>query len=295
MAVKSGHSGCSFLLRIMFGYRRIAPKLAQPVTVMRSPADTPRKTVLDRNLVRGSSVANILAFFMSAAGAVRMPFTQARLIALPPSERWTLVLQLSVICAVMYGLSWTAIDSLCGWDIGGLGEGKRPLRGWAAVVLATCLSLPLALVPVAYQSLTGLHFLSSSHAMGSGVAILGGVVAHLGIFGFHRGRPSGFRRAVLRRVQSPLASELLVLLIWSGVVVCAMVVPYLMAIAGSVAAFDVWLVSRLVFSTLLTLFGTSIFILLKYPDSVKNPVWIQTRAIVASILINFSLVGGMYS
>ena len=68
------------------------------------------------------------------------------------------------------------------WHVGSGGEARWP-HGMAAVVLASCLLVPLLGVPLASEHVIGVTFLPASHLTAGLVVLATGALGHLVMYG----------------------------------------------------------------------------------------------------------------
>src|SRR5437870_9303809 len=92
-----------------------------------------------------------------------------------------IVLHLTVLTAIAFGVLWSIAKRIFDWNWGA-GGGDTPPSAWAAVVLSLSMTLPLAFVPFVYQKITGVGLLSPLHWRAMFLVILFGAGSHLLIF-----------------------------------------------------------------------------------------------------------------
>ena len=107
--------------------------------------------------------------------------------------RITTSITLGVIAAACYGALWSAAEQMFKWRYGASGAPK----GWHAVVLSLCSSLPLAFLPPIFEHLTSMKIVSSEHLRASVAMIIGAAVGHILLLGTERPRFKGLRDRVL--------------------------------------------------------------------------------------------------
>src|SRR5207253_6719224 len=93
-------------------------------------------------------------------------------------DRLKVVLHLSVLTALAYGIVWSLSERVFGWTYGAGGGDVLP-AGWSAIVLSLSVTLPLALIPFLYQTVTHVRVLLPFHWRAMFLVILLGAAAHL--------------------------------------------------------------------------------------------------------------------
>ena len=73
-----------------------------------------------------------------------------------------------------------------------------------------------------------------------------------------------------------------------------MITTYRVVESGGFHHLDGGFLAKTVLSTLLFLFGVSVFILVRFPDSLTDRTWIQVRGVIGGLLLMFALSGGMF-
>lgn len=210
--------------------------------------------------------------------------------AFPLGDRLNILLHLSIITAVCEGVLWTGIEKTFDWNYG---PGPVTPVGIPAATLSLPLTIPAILVPVLYEDLVAKHILPPSHWHGAILALFGGAIAHLVVFGTDSSVYSGLRQIVLRRFDvESLKGELLATLVYAFVMVGLIAVPYRLATAPNSPVVSA--LGQPILASLLVFFGVSGYILLKFPESLHSPVWVHTRGIIAGIFMAVAICVGMY-
>jgi hypothetical protein len=200
------------------------------------------------------------------------------------------VLHLTLLCAIAYGILWGTADKwIFKWNYGA-GGGESLPSGWSAVVLSLSVTLPLALVPFLYQRITGIQVaLLPTHWEAMLVVVVTGAVGHLVMYGaksngvLQRFAPMGEYRS--------FDSGLLLEAIYSIVLFGCIVLPYRFVLNSHAQMRDLLLI-RLLIPCLAYLFGMMFFITFKYsPDDRKG---IELRGIFAGVLLMSCLCAAMF-
>lgn len=71
-------------------------------------------------------------------------------------EALGIVVYLTLLVAIFYGVLWIVTERILKTNYAAGGAGRMP-AGWAAVALSLSLTLPLGIVPIVYQRLTGVR------------------------------------------------------------------------------------------------------------------------------------------
>jgi hypothetical protein len=203
------------------------------------------------------------------------------------------VLHLTLVSAITYGILWSLAEQIFGWTWG-TGGGKTPPSGWAAVVLSLCMTLPLALVPFVYQKVTNMNLLSPLHWRAIFLVSLLCAGAHLAIFGPTSDVPGLRQRIAPTDPHTSLEAGLTMEAIFTVTIIGLLVLPYRLTVDRSESWVRIGL-GRVLLPCIVYFSGMVVFTVLRYPGSLTEPGWVQVRGIVAGLLIMFCLCGGMFS
>jgi len=113
-------------------------------------------------------------------------------------EALGIVVYLTLLVAVFYGVLWVLAEWIRKTDYGAGGAGRMP-AGWSAVVLSLTLTLPLGIVPVVYQRFTGVGIVYQLHWRAFFILVLLAAGCHLLIYGTDSEKPNGLRQRILPR------------------------------------------------------------------------------------------------
>jgi hypothetical protein len=244
------------------------------------------------NIDRWGSICSIVAFVSTGFGFLRQ--------MLPPapsapqfggSDRLLTILLLGLMAAVAHGILWSLVERFCGWTFGAGGHGKLP-EGWPAVVLSATMTIPLIVVPMAYQAFIRVPLVPPRHIAASAAILVTGALGHLLMYGSKWARFPGVRRRIMplrERLTLPIA--LLLEVIWTCVHFVSIALVYRIVTASNRD------VAHVILGPLLGagvfFFGIVTFILLRYPGSLKDRTWIQVRGVLAGLILLVALEGGM--
>jgi hypothetical protein len=207
--------------------------------------------------------------------------------------RLSAVLILGVCVAVFFGVLWAAFEKLFGWDFGAGGHRRLP-KGWAAIALSLSMTLPLVLVPLPYQSATGLRLLDPpSHWKGSILIILLGAAANLLLYGV--GSFAGLRRSILppEKRRPSFRSGIVMELVYTLAYFSLIVLPYRLLVEWPHSSFRDTVINRTALPAMGFFFGMAVFISIR-PESLSDRTWIQVRGIVAALLLMGCFCSGMF-
>jgi len=208
-------------------------------------------------------------------------------------EALGIVVYLTLLVAVFYGVLWIVAEWIRKSNYGAGGAGRMP-AGWDAVVLSLTLTLPLGIVPVVYQHLTGVAIVYQLHWRAFFILLLLGAGSHLLIYGTDSEKPNGLRQRILPEGGDPDYTRAVSMeAIYGLIFFSLMVVPYRL-IANPTQSLPDLVFGRTLLPALTFVCGMAFFIVIKFPRSMNDPIWIQTRGLVGGILTAFCLCGGMF-
>jgi hypothetical protein len=95
----------------------------------------------------------------------------------------------------LYGILWSVANRIFGWDFGE-GAGPDLPQGWEAVVLSLCTTLPLTIVPGAFEFITRKQIVLPSHYRASALMIVAAAIGHVLLYGTRGPRIRGLRDRV---------------------------------------------------------------------------------------------------
>ncbi|MBZ5680914.1 MAG: hypothetical protein LAO24_12495 [Acidobacteriia bacterium] len=210
---------------------------------------------------------------------------------LTTAERLNMLLHLSILTLIAHGLLWAGLERVLGWDYA---TGKTP-KGFRAVVMSLSLTVPALTVPLLYQSATAKTVVSSNHLHGAVFALAGGAIAYVVLFGVHDVVFPGVREVLLRRFgHRPLGAETLATLAYALILIVLIATPYRLLVAPQTPA-HIFL-GRPVWASLVTFFGVTAYLLLKYPNSVQTRgYWVHLRGFIAGMFTVVSVCTALYA
>lgn len=261
-------------------------------TTKRQRADADREWEALRRF--GTKAASVIATIVSLIGFAREilePSTAFPTIS--GAQRMNIIIIMGGFVGAAHGILWSCAERSFRWDYGAGGGGKLP-SGLPAVVLSLTLTIPLVLVPFSYQRLTGVRILLPDHWIGAVVVLLGGAAGHLLMYGV---RGSAFR-GLRSRLMPPIGNVGVLRAIVTEAVYAAayfglVAIPYRVLVATPLAPAG-GAGTRILFSSLVFVTGMATFIIVRYPQSLKDPTWVQVRGFLSGLLLPVCLCGAMY-
>jgi hypothetical protein len=247
------------------------------------------------NQICGAS--SILGFFGISAGPLLRGVGQyvPTWAPLTMAERLDMLLKLSIIILITHALFWVGLERLFGWDYA---TGRTP-KGFQAAVMSLSLTLPALTIPLVYQYATARAVVSSNHLSGAVLSVSGGAIAYLVLFGFGTdGRVfPGIREILLvrfRQHQHALWAEILATLAYALILIVLIAAPYRLLVLPASPALVSFAWPAL--ASLVTFFGLSAYILLKYPASLDtSSYWGFLRGIIAGMFTVVSVCTALYA
>jgi len=210
---------------------------------------------------------------------------------LTTAERLNMILHLSLLTLIAHGFIWVSLEKVFGWDYA---TGRIP-KGFAAVMMSLSLTVPALTVPLLYQSAMAKAVVSTNHLHGAVLGLAGGAIAYVVLFGIDDVVFPGIREILLHRFgQRPLTAETLATLAYALILIVLIATPYRLLVGPQTPA-HIFL-GRPILASLVTFFGVTAYILLKYPNSVrKTGYWVQLRGFIAGMFTVVSLCTALYA
>ncbi len=209
--------------------------------------------------------------------------------------RFSILLPLGVLAALVHAALWAITERVFSWKFGAGGSGLLP-HGWSAVALSLTVTIPLILIPPAYQAVARQKVTLPNHWVAALFVLPLCALAHVLMYGF----PSiGF--VGLSQMISPpagpttLGAGLARELVYSCTYFALIVFPYRLIVrpASSSIIFDD-LLRRTVLPAFVFVFGMMMFILLRYPESLNENTWVQVRGVLSGLFLLSCLCIGMF-
>jgi hypothetical protein len=204
--------------------------------------------------------------------------------------RFDVLLELSIAILIVHALLWVGLERLFGWDYS---TGPTP-KGLHAAIMSLSLTLPALAVPIFYEKLTARIVLPGSHLHGALLSVAGGAIAYMTMFGVDDQFPGVREFLLLRFRQSPLRAEILATLAYAFILVILVATPYrLLIFPLSPVYVDLGWPAL---ASLVTFFGLSAYLLLRYPDSLNtSSKWGFLRGIIAGMFTVVSVCTALYA
>jgi len=224
-------------------------------------------------------------------GRVLLTPTPASALQAGPGRLPTILL-LGGLAAAGHGILWSLAERGFTWKFGAGGSRTLP-QGWPAALLSVTQTIPLVLVPLAYQQLVGVPIVPHRHLLAGTCALAAAVLGNIAMYGTSSRGFRGVRR-MISPLRNPLTLKKAVELeaIWAFMHFTCTALVYRMVVAfpsGTVFSVAVAPVVGAAFF----FFGIVSFILLRFPGSIKERSWIQVRGVVSGIILLVALEGGM--
>jgi hypothetical protein len=200
-----------------------------------------------------------------------------------------LLLKVSIIVLIAHALSWVGLEWLFDWHYA---TGRTP-KGLHAVVMSLSLTLPALAAPLFFRALAPVPLVNHLH--GAFLSVAGGAIAYIILFGMDDRVFPGIREYLLRRFhQHPWWAEVLATFAYALILIVLIATPYRLIAQPRIPAYIDLGQAALV--SLLTFFGLSAYILLKYPESLETKShWGFLRGIIAGIFTVISVCTALYA
>ena len=240
------------------------------------------------------SICSIVGFVATGGTLVRGLFEASPGLPLPggPMRLFT-ILFLGLVAAVCHGVLWSLAERLFGWSFGAGGGTSLP-AGPSAALLSVTMTLPLLVVPFAYQRLTGVEVLAPRHLAAGGAVVVASACAHVFLYGARAIRFAGIRNIVfpiglgVDRRRAVLMEAIYTIVHFSSIVLVYRVIVE--SASGPLGTPVLWVTA---IPAMVFFFGVNIFIFLRWPDSAVDKTWIQVRGVIAGLLLLITLQSGM--
>ncbi len=240
------------------------------------------------------SVCSIVAFGFSGINWILWILKPSQgLTPLSSQDRLLTILFLGLAAAAAHGILWALSERVFHWHFGAGGGTSLP-QGWSAVLLSATMTVPLVLLPPLYAWLTHGGFVPRGHLLASCFVVVCAAIAHIILYGAKPIRFIGLKNLIfplgsppnrLRALQMESIYAIMhfgsIVLIYRAVVICQAGPLNTTPIFPTLISAAVWF------------FGVSVFINLKYPESLADRDWIQVRGVIHALMLTVALQGGM--
>jgi hypothetical protein len=209
--------------------------------------------------------------------------------------RFFVIAFIGVFCSVAYGILWNFADyRIFRWKFGPGGTDKLP-SGFSAFILSLTLTLPLAFIPQIYEIISNNRILPDYHWLAITVAIIGGCIVHLLMYGINSIGFVGIRAHIMPPIGNiGIIRAILTEVIWAVADFGSIAFTY-RVIVSFMSAEKTGIFALRVFSySLVFAAGMAAFITILYPHSLEDPKWVQVRGFLSGILLPICLSLAMY-
>jgi hypothetical protein len=192
-------------------------------------------------------------------------------------DRIQTTLILAGFAMLAYGIFWSIVCKICGWNYGEGAKSELP-QGWEAVVLSFCTTLPLAILPSTFELITRKRLVLESHWRASAFMIVAAAVAHLLLYGTRAPRIEGLRDRIFPQ-GSPLdlGKALWMEFVYTIVHFLSTVFVYQLALDPTLSVSNLWSVTvKTLLSAAIFFIGACSYIVARYPASLV-PVPVKRR------------------
>jgi hypothetical protein len=212
-------------------------------------------------------------------------------------ERALTAIVLGLFAAAAYGVFWRIIELIFGWQFGS-GIGGLP-KGLQAVALSLATTLPLLILPPAFQWLTSKQLVPPMHYPASFAMIIGAAAGHLLLYGTYTPEFRGLRNILLpfgidtADLSRAIAMEAVYAVVHfvSTVLVYQIILHVSNLSVPEIGA----AMYKTLFSGLIFFLGASSFVTLCYPESIIESHWVAIRGIVNGAILMVALTIGILS
>lgn len=248
----------------------------------------------DKTLNRVGSLLSIVGFVFTGSDFLkRMSIPPYSLNFISDTHRLYVLLFLGLVAAIAHAVLWTLAEKTFDWQFGG-GGGKVLPKGWQAVTLSITLTLPLVIVPPAYQLFTNDHIVLPHHFLAGGIMILTAACGHILLYGSRILNFAGIKNIIMPlRSSLNIRRALFMEFLYAFIHFSTIVLPYQIIVRIQYGSLDSSLLINTLISALVFFFGACICISIRYPESLRDPSWIQVRGVINGLILMVALTGGM--
>jgi len=208
----------------------------------------------------------------------------------PGKERLDTLLFVGLLVAIAGGISWSVIERIAGWTIGAGGSND----GWSAVAASMSMTVPLIVVPIVYQHFANTHLLLPRHLIAGAVIIVSNACGWIFMYGWRAVGLAGVKNIIEPMPPSPNWRKRATMeLVFTIVNFCSIVLIYRVIVDSQFGALTISIVEKVVVPAVVFFSGMAVFTLVKYPQSIVDPKWIEIRGVVGGTLLVITLTGGM--
>ncbi len=220
--------------------------------------------------------------------------TQDRTIMLDGMMRFYTLLVIGAVAAATYGTLWTMAEKMMGTSYDAGGNAILP-SGFPALVLSLTLTFPLVIIPRIYEMIFGLHILHSKHWTAAAIAILGGAIAHLMMYGINSIGFPGIRSWLMPPVGNvrylrAVFTEIIYALAYFGGIAFA----YRYVLAAISPQHPAIPFFRITLAAVAFVLGMATVIAVLFPKCLVDPGWVRLRGVLSGLIMPMCLSAAMY-
>jgi hypothetical protein len=244
------------------------------------------------NIDRWGSICSIVAFISTwSFGRVLLTPAPASALQAGPGRLPTILL-LGGLAAAAHGILWSLAERGFAWKFGAGGSRTLP-QGWSAALLSLTQTVPLVVVPFAYEQFAGVPITPRRHLLAGACAIAAAVAGNIVMYGTSSRGFRGVRRSISPlKKQLTLKKAVILEAIWALMhFICTAFVYRLVVALPTGTVLSVTIAPAL--GAMFFFFGIVSFILLRFPGSITERSWIQARGVISGIILLVALEGGM--
>jgi hypothetical protein len=261
------------------------------------------KNNFHKTMING--IVNLLGVVSAVITIVAFPFQKGIITPRSPGESLNQFIHLTILIFITYGLIWHLTQTLYNWLYDTGARGVLP-HGYSAMWLSLSLTIPVMVMPILYQLVTNKIVVTKGHLAASFAMIVVNILTNFILYGAYKyiGTVNFIvpLQEILNGLKTYSASRLLVMqalnefinaFVNVGPTLLSYLVVYRLVI-GRTPAIDGTMLIHVLAGCLITFIPIELYILIKYPDSLLDSIWINVRGIVASVSMSASYVYVLY-
>jgi hypothetical protein len=243
-----------------------------------------------------SAICSIAGFVLSTIGwflrILRPPPGGFALPGMPPIQRLQVILFLGVAAAAFHGILWLLSERLFHWKFHA-GGGALP-QGWSAVALSLTMTIPLVVVPPLYSRMAHVTIVQLGHPVAACFVIIVAAVGHVFLYGANLIEFKGIRNVVMPLSAVPSRGRAFGMeCIYAATHFSSIALVYRVIVQSRVGPLSASMTVPVVISAMVWLSAVSVFIFVRYPDSVSDKSGIEVRGILNALTLTITLQAAM--